>query len=228
MTDQRPPGPSLAASLVVIGLGVAVGAVGVVETALPFVRTLTRSTAYTTPAVIHAHLSHGTYEIYQLTSRRSSSFSPVQPGTVDIQPTDVSVTSSGGQPLRVEPQGTRETITHNDDVYTGAVRFAVPSTGDYVVRVRSGRAAANQVILARSLGSLVRSAVGWIATAAAGGLIVLLGLVMLIVGLVRRRRPAVALPGGMLPPASWYPDPSDPAQQRYWDGHQWTDQTHRP
>ena len=26
-----------------------------------------------------------------------------------------------------------------------------------------------------------------------------------------------------LPPANWYPDPEDPAQQRYWDGTQWTE-----
>jgi Protein of unknown function (DUF2510) len=24
-------------------------------------------------------------------------------------------------------------------------------------------------------------------------------------------------------PANWYPDPHDPSQLRYWDGHQWTD-----
>ncbi len=27
------------------------------------------------------------------------------------------------------------------------------------------------------------------------------------------------------PPPGWYPDPKDPASQRWWDGHQWTDQT---
>lgn len=26
-------------------------------------------------------------------------------------------------------------------------------------------------------------------------------------------------------PAGWYPDPSDPSAQRYWDGSQWTAQT---
>ena len=25
------------------------------------------------------------------------------------------------------------------------------------------------------------------------------------------------------PPAGWYPDPTGAAQQRYWDGHQWTE-----
>jgi uncharacterized protein YbjQ (UPF0145 family) len=30
---------------------------------------------------------------------------------------------------------------------------------------------------------------------------------------------------GGLPPAGWYPDPADPAQQRWWNGTAWTDQT---
>ncbi|HEY5708138.1 MAG TPA: DUF2510 domain-containing protein [Solirubrobacterales bacterium] len=31
----------------------------------------------------------------------------------------------------------------------------------------------------------------------------------------------------MAAPAGWYPDPRDPAQDRYWDGEQWTEQTRR-
>lgn len=226
MSDQRRPGPSLAISLVTIGVGVAVGVVGLVETLTPFVRTLTRSTSYSTPATIHAHLSHGTYEIYQLTSVRSSSFSPIRPGTVDIQPDDVTVRSTSGHSLTVTPERADETLTRNRDVYTGAVQFAVPAAGDYVVTVRSG--SPTQVILARSLGGILRSVIGWLITGAVGGFIVLVGLVLLIVGLVRRRqRPVAYTGGGPLPPAGWYPDPADPTQQRYWDSHQWTDQTHR-
>ena len=31
--------------------------------------------------------------------------------------------------------------------------------------------------------------------------------------------------GGPLAPAGWYPDPTVPGQQRYWDGTQWTEHT---
>jgi hypothetical protein len=227
--------------LVVLGVGIAVAVLGAVETAVPFIRTLTRSTSHATPASIQAHLSHGTYEVYELTGDRSSAFSPVQPGSVDIGPGNVAVTpTGGGSQLRVTGEGADETLTLGSNVYTGAVQFAVPNAGDYVVRVTSNRP--TRIVLARSLGGLARSVVGWIITAAAGGLLAVIGLVLLIVGLVRRRsRPvgyagtagydgtagfAGASPG--MPPANWYADPSDPGQQRYWDGRQWTDQTHRP
>jgi hypothetical protein len=231
---QRRPGPSLAVSLVVLGIGIVLAVLGGAETALPLVRTLTHSTSHPTPARLHQHLSHGTYEIYQLTGDRSSAFSPVSPGSVDIGPGDVSVTSTGGEPVTVNVtrEGADETLTLGDRVYTGAVQFAIPTAGDYVVSVTSD--APTRVILARSVGSIVRSVVGWIALAGAGGLLFLVGLVLLIVGLVRRsRRPVgyvgyAGAPGMALPPANWYADPSQPGQLRYWDGNQWTDQTHRP
>jgi Protein of unknown function (DUF2510) len=229
VTAQRRPGPSLALSLIVLGVGIVVAVVGGVETALPFIRTLTQSTSHATPAQIRAHLSHGTYEVYELTGDRSSAFSPVRPGSVDLAPSDVTVTpSGGGAPLPVTGEGADETLTLGTHVYTGAVQFAVPRAGDYVVRVTSGRP--TRVVLARSLGGLARSVVGWIITAAAGGLLALIGLTLLIVGLVRRRSRPVAATGGApgMPPPNWYADPSDPDRQRYWDGRQWTDQTHRP
>ncbi|MGX1703215.1 Ltp family lipoprotein [Microbacterium sp. NPDC055357] len=36
--------------------------------------------------------------------------------------------------------------------------------------------------------------------------------------------PAAVVPP-LTPPAGWYPDPQDPAAQRYWDGAQWTTHT---
>jgi hypothetical protein len=228
---QRRPGPSLAVSLAVLGIGVVLAALGGVETALPLVRTLTHSTSHPTPARLSQHLTHGTYEIYELTGDRSSAFSPLRPGSVDIGPGDVTVTSPGGQPVNVTVtrEGADETLTLGDRVYTGALQFAVPTSGEYVVSVTSN--APTRVILARSVGSIVRSVVGWIALAGAGGLLFLVGLVLLIVGLVRRGRQPVGYagaPGMALPPPNWYADPSQPGQLRYWDGGQWTDGTHRP
>ena len=38
-----------------------------------------------------------------------------------------------------------------------------------------------------------------------------------------RRGIAVTDPSQVSPPAGWYPDPAGTPQQRWWDGHQWTD-----
>lgn len=35
---------------------------------------------------------------------------------------------------------------------------------------------------------------------------------------------SMTTPGGNLPPAGWYPDPTDATRIRWWDGTQWTDQ----
>jgi hypothetical protein len=229
VTTQRQRGPSLALSLSVLGIGLVVGVLGGVEAVLPFVRTLTHSVSHPTPAALRQHLSHGTYEIYELTGDRSSPFSSTQRSSVDIGPGDVTVTSTAGRSLTVTGEGADETLTLGDRVYTGAVQFAVPTEGDYIVRVTSS--SPTRVILARSIGSIARSVVGWIITGAVGGLLVLIGLVLLIVGLVRRGRKPVGYagtPGMALPPPNWYADPSQPGQLRYWDGSQWTDQTHRP
>lgn len=39
--------------------------------------------------------------------------------------------------------------------------------------------------------------------------------------------PMAAQPAPTTPPASWYPDPTNPTQWRYWDGAAWTDHTNR-
>jgi len=38
----------------------------------------------------------------------------------------------------------------------------------------------------------------------------------------------MSAPGTPSVPAGWYPDPQNPAQQRYWDGGAWTDLFHQP
>ena len=39
---------------------------------------------------------------------------------------------------------------------------------------------------------------------------------------IEPKQPSAVVPP-LVPPAGWYPDPSNPSGQRYWDGAQWTE-----
>lgn len=127
----------------------------------------------------------------------------------------------------VGPQGpatvsssTSSTVTLGTTTYVSVVAFTAPVSGEYTITVNgSGQQLAVGPSVAKTLGS----AFGWIGAAVLGGLLTLAGVVWLIVVLVagaRHSTPAVVAgqTGG------WYPDPQDPAQWRWWDGRQWTEQ----
>ena len=80
-----------------------------------------------------------------------------------------------------------------------------------------------RIIVAPSLTSSITRALAWIGTAAGGVVIGLAGFVLLVIGLVRGRKPPAA--SGPLPAGGWFPDPSRQARLRWWDGQRWTDHT---
>ena len=106
----------------------------------------------------------------------------------------------------------------------------------------------------QSIGEVARRSVVWALGIALGALLVFGGLIMLIVGIVRRSKAkqramaatygstpglpqaytasTVAVPTGApvpgAPPTSppaWHPDPHGQHRLRYWDGSTWTDHT---
>lgn len=178
--------------------------------------------SWTAPAVSTQNLSAGDYVIYERSQLRT------------VEPMDVQVTGPAG-PVAVG--GTTSTnLTLGNTDYVGVAAFTAPQDGSYTVEVAGD---GQELVLGPSIAGTLSSAFTWIGIGALGGLLALAGLVWLVVELiVSGRRPSPAVPGAQgvpvvqgaptvqAPPAaqgSWYPDPEDPSQWRWWDGRQWTD-----
>lgn len=175
-------------------LGVSIGAMvfgaglvilSFVMVAVPIVHALISAPTLTTPGVVRLHLVQGNDKIYQRTGARPHvGAGLLQRNPVTLGPGDVTVTRVGDGTLPVTRVDPNENITRNNATFTSAVGFTVPATGDYDVNVAAG----GQVLISRPLADLVRSRVAWVAGIPVGGLIFLAGVVMLVVGLVRRNR----------------------------------------
>ncbi|HEV7525285.1 MAG TPA: hypothetical protein VGP92_09980, partial [Acidimicrobiia bacterium] len=68
-------------------------------------------------------------------------------------------------------------ISGGGDRFVGAVRFRVPSAGDYTVRVRNDPP--RTVLIARPLTDTIKRAIGWFLLAGVGGLVFAAGVTSL-------------------------------------------------
>lgn len=225
----RRPGPSLKVSLGLIIVAAVVGAVLVVLSVRGFTSAFT-SPVRATPVTFTLDAEKATYAVYERTGSRSQAGSftfSENRGTVLVAR---NVTVSGVDGGRVETRGpgnVTETINRNGAEFTASVRFTVPAAGRYTVRIDGPR---TDVVVARTLGDSFKAVVAYVLGGVAAGLVLLLGIILLIVGSVRRSRfdnvAAVAAgPPMAATPPGWYPDPWNPSLYRYYDGQAWTGHT---
>ena len=200
---QSPPGPaprpSLAIGLMV--LGAALGVLSVVMATLPLLKLVRDAPSVTTPGSVTLYLNKGLYKVFEPTGTATAgpvSGSP-STGVTTINATDVNVSGPGGRPVPVSDSRGDEAITRAGRHYSSAVAFRVSSPGRYTVRIAGAR---GDAVISRSLADAVRSRVAWVAGIPVGGLLLLIGLVLLVVGIVRRSRARKAALPGYPPPGS--------------------------
>lgn len=154
-------------------------------------------------------LSEGAYVVYE----RSA--------IATIGPSDITVRGPEGS----VPVGstTSSNVTIGDVQYVGVAAFTATVAGDYTITVENSDA---ELVLGPSIAKTLGSAMGWTGAAVLGATIALAGVVWLIVALIIGGRKPEPMAPAWTPQVqgSWYPDPEDPSQWRWWDGRQWTDQ----
>jgi hypothetical protein len=223
------PGPPLAIAIVVIVVATAMGITGLAVGVTKIVHEFS-GVVYPSPQVVQRSLTPGTYEVFEAVTNGHST-TPLQPGGI----VDVQVTGPAGSPVPAFRTGNNERIGRGGTSYRGIFEFKATSTGNYAIAVRGSPG--EPFFISRSFGDLAKHAAGWFILMGAGILLGIVGVVLLIVGIVRRSRArrqagyAYATggyqPGGP-PPAGWYADPQTPGAMRWWDGTRWTDQTQPP
>lgn len=220
--SPRAPGPSLPVSIALILAGAALLIPTLIAGIVPIVHAVTSPRRFDVPGRVELHLGKGTYLVYEDTGATSFGSAFSNNDDVTVTASDVTVTGPDGAGVDVFERGsTIESLTTRGDRFVGAVRFTTPVAGEYAVEVSN--VAPRSVLVARPLTDTIRSVVVWFLLAGAAGIIVVVGIVLLIIGSVRRGRVRRVFAHVPPVPPGWHPDPSGARQWRWWDGYRWTD-----
>jgi hypothetical protein len=184
------------ALITVVSLIMAVTAVTifVVSVGRPMLEMLTNETLQT-PVDLQLTLRKGEHTVLEQTGEEVSDGSGTTRVPSDAPPItakQVRVTDPDGNKVTTSDitSNARE-LTRSGEIYSGVVRFTAAEAGDYRVRITVPRGTtpkAVNVVVAPALGNGFRAAIIWLIIAFTGALGFLVGAIVVIIGVVRRRR----------------------------------------
>ena len=194
-----------------------------------------------TPSEFAVDLSTGKWELYELTGsiQRTGvgflTYTAEERNAPDLTPGLITILDPQGhaRPLgNSYGDGTVQTYTRDQDVYTGVASFTAPVAGLYTFEVRSP--GPDRVLISRPVFSVFTSPLAWAIPAFAGVIVFTIGLVLFLTDPTRRQRgPATGYPpypphaghppyppyppyppnGPPYPPPGW-PGPAGPLEYR--------------
>jgi hypothetical protein len=199
--STRPPGPRFGISLVVMLVGGLAAAVGIVVFVSAFWSVLT-GPVYQVPSTVRLHLDSGAYRVYELDrSGRGLTGRPL------VDSSTLRVRAPDGSPVTVVETSLNENLTNGSESFDSVARFTTPDSGTYTLRFTPS--APTRVMVQPSLGDVARDHAGWLVLFGLGALLGGIGLVMIIVGAVRRgsarKRTAAAAAVTASPITTGYP-----------------------
>ncbi len=178
----RRPGPKLWLSILTIVLGVAIGVTSVVVFVVNISHEILGST-YPIPSTISLHLGTGTQTILERTGGQSSFDAR---SNISLDPSQVDVEGPSGERVPVTYASNAETLSRPNGTYVSALQFNARRSGNYRLHFRG--TTPRLVMVQRPIGDVARRSAVWFLGIALGGVLVLAGIVMLIVGIVRRSK----------------------------------------
>ena len=187
--------------------GIAVGIVGVVLLSVRAYDEIVNAPAVSAPGTTTLDLPTGGHVVYDCGVGRPNY--------------DVGVIGPNGQKLVVGTPLTSETIPRDGTTCVGVARFLVTSAGPHQVTIDGTDMRDRTVVVGRTAEALVGKVAPYFGLMSLGGLAAIVGFVLLLVGISRRKN-AGPHPSATMPPG-WHPDPTNPAMLRYWDGQRWTE-----
>ncbi|MCU0278938.1 MAG: DUF2510 domain-containing protein [Candidatus Nanopelagicales bacterium] len=228
--------------IVMFAVGIAFAVGGITSSVSSIANTTLIGSPFSTPGSSSTQLEPGTYVVYE-----NIGFQGSRPGFVTVDPDSITVSGPGGDVVTtcVSCGASSSTLTLGSTTYVGVVSFQVTQAGEYTVASEDDTGA--QLVLGPSLADAIGGIFGslsgffgWTGLAIVGALLGVAGLIWLIIAAVTggsKPPPVAGIPyydpavgqqtqayQAPVTPGSWYPDPEDPSQLRWWDGRQWTDQ----